>query len=564
MPAPAQLPYAVLAQTHPEYNHDLQEELEGLYEGGYEMREHASRYLPKIVGETQQRYDERCRATAYMPYFGHIVDHFAAAVFARPMHVRPDEDDVTADIDEDFYEAFQTDADLAQATVADISKRTLTDALVYKRGLVVVDFPPSDAPAASRLEEERTGSARAYVDTLCPEHLINWEVESKVRRRAKLDGGSVEFDVGWFRFAVIHTQAIDQASPFSLRDTLKDTWKVWRRDDETGLVVWERYEYTRKATANGAFQPIPRQAQVALVAQGVTTFQVVPIVELCVPNGLWIGNKIGPIVTEHFQRRSLINSNENRALGTIPYVKLGTEIPEFQGDVPALVQQNPHRGNEMRADLEARGYVVLGSGDDLGYATPSGEYAKQAEDRLSKLLDEIYRVSHLMAASVSSTANSVGRSGASKAEDRHATGIVLSALGAIVREFVRRLYETIADARGEVVSWVVSGLDSYELTDRAETLDEAKLVDDLGITSATFKTAYKSELATRLLPLVSPEEATTIRDEIKAAEEAKAKRPAPPMPGSLVNPAQQQPTQNEDPSQQKSATQEPSNVPERD
>lgn len=522
MPAPQDLPYSVLAQQNPCYDAELISELDDLYVGGYQLQAHAERYLPKVVNESNARHKERASQTAYVPYMGHIVDHFSSAVFSQPLHVRPSEDDVEPD--PEFYEQFSSDADLGSSAFHEVAKGLLTTALVQRRAVLSVDFPPPVDGVSTRLDEERSGAARAYVCEVPLSSIIDWEVDTLVRRRVKLEGGAVEFDVGWFKWAIIHSHRVERASFTSSRNERVDSWKVWRRDEESEKIVWDLYELRRKADSNGHYPEPRKNTKVPWVAGGVTSFQVVPLVEMSLPDGLWVGNKLGPLVKEHFQRRSMINSSENRSLGAMAYALLGPEVPALHGAVPAQAQLDPNRGDDLGAQLEARGYLVLGAGDKLGYLEPSGNYATLAEERMSKLVDEIYRVSHLMAASVSSTSTSVGRSGASKAEDRHSTAIVLSALGCIVREMARRVYEVISDARSEIVEWVASGLDHYDLTDRAEIIAEATSVDAVAIPSATFKTQYKTELAMRLMPQLSPEEQNTIREEIEAgikeAEEA--------------------------------------------
>lgn len=525
MPAPPDLPYSVLAQTNPDYDPDLISELDDLYVGGYQLQCHADRYLPKVVNESNERHKERASQTAYIPYLGHIVDHFSSAVFSQPLHVRPSDDD--ADPDPEFYERFSSDADLGSSAFHEIAKAMLTTALVQRRAVLCVDFPPPVDGVATRLDEERSGAARAYVNEVPLKSLIDWEVDTRVRRRVKLEGGAVEFDVGWFKWAMLHSYRIERPTFLASRNERVDSWKVWRRDEDTGAIVWDVYELRRKADRAGRYQDPRENAKVPWVAGGVTSFQVVPLVEMSLPDGLWVGNKLGPLVKEHFQRRSMINSSENRSLGATAWMSLGPEVPELHGELPAMVQQNPHRGDDAAQRAREAGFLVIGSGDELGYLEPSGNYAKLAEDRMSKLVDEIYRVSHLMAASVSSTSTSVGRSGTSKQEDRHSTAIVLSALGCIVREMARRVYEVISDARSEVVEWVASGLDHYDLTDRAEIIAEATSVDAVAIPSVTFKTQYKTELAMRLMPQLSPEEQNVIREEIeagiKAADEAAKK-----------------------------------------
>lgn len=540
--APQYIRREVIAQTHPTYSATLLQELRDLYVGGYEIASRASTYLPQLVGEASARWTERTQHTAYVPYLGHVVDHFASALFAQRVHVRPAPDE-QARVDERFYETFAEDADLASSSFSELCRSALTWALVQRRALVAIDFPDtSEAPAANLLDEERSGASRAYATWVPTEQLIDWEYDSQVRRRVKVaDDGMVEFDVGWFKWVVLYRQFSTRKSPAHERNMHTEQWKVWRRDEDTGRIVWELYELTELQLRNNdrdisatvgaevstsAFQAstlagsgqseIPGSAK--LIKSGITSFQRVPIVELLLPDGLWVGNKLGPMVKEHYQRRSIINASENRSLVATAYAKLGPEASAPGEAFVSGAQMDPDRGDGLNEQLAAKGYVVIGKDDELGYLEPKGTYAELAEKRLQSLVDEIYRVSHLMAASVSATQASLNRSGSSKREDWHSTNVVLSALGAIVRDFARRCYEVIGEGRGERVSWQASGLDKFSSDDRSSAVTEAvELAKAPPIESATFRAEYAYALATRLLPHLEPGAAEQMRTEIFAA-----------------------------------------------
>jgi hypothetical protein len=217
---------------------------------------------------------------------------------------------------------------------------------------------------------------------------------------------------------------------------------------------------------------------------------------------------------EHFQRRTNLNASENRSLFAVPVVKLGPEMSAPGEPLPSEVQQSPNRGVDPIAQFRAAGYMVIGAGDDITFAEPSGGAYALVDGQLDKLVDEMHRVSHQMAQSVANTTSALGRSGLSKTEDRHPTETVLTALGAFVRELTTAVYDLIAKARGEDVVWQVHGLDSFETVDRPETLQEAMQVGALSIPSQTFRRLYKTQLAYKLLGSVSPEVAKTIEAEI--------------------------------------------------
>jgi hypothetical protein len=462
---------------------------------------------------------------------GNIVNHYVSALFSQPIHVIPAED--SEPVDEAFYEAFANDADLASSGFQDVLRGCLTWSLVHKRALLAVDFPQGDGEVNTRSDEDAMGLSRAYVYPIPAEQLIDWEYETQARRREKTAAGVVEYDVGWFKWVVLYRQRLERNSPSDKRETVVDQWKVWRRDGER--IVWELYEARSKAGAastyasdvartltGSEFQASTAVASgvtpgdVPLVASGVTSFLRIPLVELVMPDGLWLGNMLGPLNKEHWQRRSILNASENRSLIATPWAKLGSETGAVGAAVAPFVQRDPERGEGYEAQMAAKGYVVIGKDDELGYLEPSGAHAVSTEERIGKLVDEMYRVSHLMASSVSSTSNSVGRSGASKAEDRFATTVVLQALGAIVRDFARRTYEVISEARAEPVTWQATGADRFDLFDREQVIAEAMDLTTFPVPSRTLEVEYRAQFAARLVPNLAPEVQQTVREEIEA------------------------------------------------
>lgn len=485
----------LLRQRNPEYAGGRWEELGDLYVGGYALVEKASRYLPRFVGETPERYAERLSAASYLNYIGQITDSFVANLFAQELTLTPDE--ASKEAPDPFYEALASDADLRGTPFVKLLREVFTSALVKGKALVALDFPTPGAAPVSLAEEEALGAARAYAFEIPAEQLIDWEMD----------------DRGGFAWAILHRQIVRRASPLERRDRVVEEFKVWLL--EGGRARWELYR-TRARKPN---EEIGDEEEVALAARGTTTFRRIPLLELVMPAGLWVGNKLGTLAREHFQRRSALNAAENKSLFAVPYVKLGPEISAPGEAIPSEVQQDPNRGRDPRREFHTRGYVVLGKDDDLGFAEPTGGAYELVTTQLEALVDEMFRVVHQMAASISSTSTAVGRAAISKAEDRRATEIVLAAYGALVRDFAKRLYDTVSAARGEAIVWRPHGLDKFELEDREGILKEALALDAVAIPSATFKTLYKTKLAFALVGNVPPETQDTIRDEIEQGVE---------------------------------------------
>ena len=342
--------------------------------------------------------------------------------------------------------------------------------------------------------------SRAYVFELPIESLIDWEYD----------------DFGAFEYAVIYRQTSRRASPESVRGSeVVDEFKVWRMSGATAR--WEIYRLTRPAS-----QEVKPDTQVPLVGEGNTSFRSIPLVEFVVPDGLWIGNKIGTLAKEHFQRRSALVAAEYKSLVAIPYIKRGPEMSAIGDAMVSETQQNPHRGSDPSGRFNNQGWVEIGKDDEIGFVEPSGSCYGHTRDELKELKTEMFRVVHQMAASVDNTAGNMGRSGASKKQDRGAEAVVLAAYGQAIREHAKKTFTVISLSRGEDVVWTPRGLDRFETDDRAELLAEALQVDLVAIPSKTFKQEYKTQMALKLVASAPPETQDAIRQEILEGVETEA------------------------------------------
>jgi len=535
--------YDILCQTNPTYDRETLEEIEDLYVGGYRMQRNAKRYLLKMPNEPDQVFDVRSKVASYVAYFGAIVDSFASSLFGQPLSV-----DAAADAkdpttpgeppDKVYYPKFATNCDGRGKSFIELMKVVMTTALKKRYALIMVDAPSEPAgapPPMNRAEEEQRGARDLYAYEIPVEQMIDWEKNEK----------------GELQFAVLRKSEQRRAGPRTKREVIHESFTIWEIGDD-GFARWERYEIAYKPSD----KPRP-ETMVPRVAEGSTNFRRIPIHCLELPEGLWIGNKIGTQAKEHYQRRTSLVTAEYRSLVAIPVARLGPEFGGPGGAVPSEVQQNPARGRNPVASFEQRGFVCIGSGDSIEYAEPSGHCYELVGKELGELKDEMYRVSHQMAQSLPPTPTALGRSGLSKQKDEDETNRVLRALGGIARTCAGAIYETISKARDEDVVWVVAGLDSYDIDDRQEVVAESLQLDAIQIPSKTFRKEMKRAAAERLVgKYVNSQTMATIRDEIDqgvddeedlrqlkteaetAETERRKKPPAPPAPG----PGQQPPT----------------------
>ncbi len=505
-PAPASIPYAIATQCHEHYaaNVDVWSELSELYKGGYALAANAQRFLPRLVGEHDARYADRLKAAAYINYLGQIVDYFVSALFAHDLNVTEagdasDTGTVGSTGDPVFWSCFAANADRRGGAINDVLKTAFRTALLKQRAYVGCDLPRPDAvaPPVSALDEEQLGLTRGYVYEIPVEQVINWKRDD---------------ETGVFQWCVLRRSEHAAESPFRARGNVVETFKVWTRD-AASVVRWDVYAIEYEPS-----KPPKPEAIVSWVRGDETSFRSIPIHALELSDAFWVGNKVGPLAKEHYQRRSTLVSSENKNLCAIPVYKAGPEVPSVGGSI-SLNSEDPERGHDFTTRAEARGYVVTGAQDEIYYAEPSGTCYELVDKQISALKDEMFRVVHQMAASVSNNRSALGRSGLSKQQDRAAEAIVLGEFGSIVRGYAKQLYECVAEMRGESIVWVTSGLDEYDAQDRESLVTEAAQMDLVSIPSRTFKIEYKTSIAGKLLPTLNPQTKKVIRDEIEAGVE---------------------------------------------
>lgn len=497
----------ILRQKHPEWDGKLWELLDVLYEGGFDVSSDSARLdqmLPKSANESSVNHDERKKSACYINYMGDVVDFFGAQLFTKTLTVLPGEKMPKAKLEP--YEEFSEDADGKGHSLQELISKVFLSAAVTRKAIVAVDFPRNIEPAASLLEERKGKMDRPRAFLVDPSALLDWK---------KADDGTYEW-------AVLYRATCDRDSPESQRDKITYEWKVWRM--VAGVARWQRFAVTKEK----GDQHVPKdEDEIPLVDEDVTSFKRVPLVDFMLPKGLWIGNKIGPMVLEHFRRRTTLVTSQAKSLHAIPVIALGPEIGAAQGKMPSEAQQDPSRGSDPIGQFDQKGWVKTGADDKVYFAEPDGGAYEVEAKQIDRLVDEIFRVSHLMAQSVAATSQAMQRSGASKVEDRNATEVVLEALGDKLGKFAVRIYDTIAQAMGDDVFWVAKGLSDFRIRDRKQVVEEGKSVSSIAIPSKTFKKNYFTQIALRLLDDISPEDEQAIRLELEEAAEKEDNAPDP-------------------------------------
>jgi hypothetical protein len=160
-------------------------------------------------------------------------------------------------------------------------------------------------------------------------------------------------------------------------------------------------------------------------------------------------------------------------------------------------------------------YIQLGPNDRFGWTEPEGHVFQIAADNLDRLKDEVYRVCYLMTQAGGHEARNLGLSGASKQRDFAVTHEVLRAYGAMVKEFLRRVFEMVRDARQDDIEFEISGMDQFDMPDFAEELKHAAELRQLGIASPRFEKELQKRVALKYLDGASQETKNEVIREIE-------------------------------------------------
>lgn len=502
--------YGILNQRNGAYDPELIEKIDALYKGGFEIQRKARKYLCQLEGESAAKFAERAKIVAYIGFFSQIVDQFTSDVFTQPLSIKPapdaDDPNTPGEVpDKDFYSELEKNVDKRGTSFVDLMTVTLRTALKHRCALVIVDAPDVGSEATNLYDEDEQGARRLYAYECPIDRLIDWECDD---------------ETGRFRFAILHDKDQRRADPYSRRNKVHETFTVWTIEDAPGSTAqWVRYGVTYDEK-----EPPTAETYLRVEARGTTSFTRIPILRFELPDGLWVGNKVGPQAFEHWQRRSALIGAENRSLVAIPYVKLGPQAPAVGGAIPSDKSQDQSRGERPVAQFTSKGWLTLDAGDDLGFAEPEGRCYELIDQQLEKLREAMFQVTFQMAASVQRNNTSMGRSGMSKQKDEDLTGRVLRALGHAVRIFGVSIFETISEARGEDTHWTPHGLDGYDSEDRQALLEEAVSLDQVAeaIPSETFHLAHARAIVEKLLKgAIDVETMATILDELSQGIHAK-------------------------------------------
>jgi hypothetical protein len=433
-------------REHPEYKarKGMWHMYRDLYAGGEQLKVNAAEYLLRRQKEPVDVYSERLSRVFYENYIGSIIDWYAATLFRREpiLSFTGDNEQGKA-----FFCDFTEDCDRKQTGLSDFFRRQLVEALVGGVSYTLVDFPRVERRAVNRAEEEASGASRAYLVEYRPEDLINWSYD----------------EAGNYEWVVLRTERL---APGAVGDEGWTTEIRWLYYDKEQFRIYRAREEKGRL---GAIETVD-EGRHALAGQ-----QRVPLFPLKVSEGLWLMNKAALLQLEHFNKSNALSWALTMGLFAMPVVYSEREWRQIIGDSY---------------------YIQLGPNDKFGWTEPEGHVYQVAVENLGRLKDEVYRVCYLMAQAVDAN---TPQSGLSKQRDFTITNEVLRGYGDAVKDTLKRVLRTIAEARQDGLTIDVSGLDEFDVGDFSSELADAKGLLEIGVQSPTLRKEVFKKLAFKYL-----------------------------------------------------------------
>lgn len=450
-------------QEHPDYSSKVRmwRRYRDIYAGGEQFRTNAAEYLVRRHKEPLEVYQERLSRVFYENYVGSIVDWYTATLVRRePVLEFMGQNDRA----KEFFAGFVQNCDLRGTNLTQFYKQQVTEALICGKSYIGVDFPRSEGPALTRADEDATGRSRAYLVSYNADELINWSHD----------------DAGELEWVIIRTSWLRQDNVRSFGWKKETRWVYYDREK---FEIYERRGADNKQTIELADEG----------RHGFAGIRRVPVFEIRVSDGLWLTNKAASLQLEHFNKSNALAWALTMGLFAMPVVYSDREWNQITGESY---------------------YIQLGPNDRFGWTEPAGNVFQIASDNLSRLKDEIYRVSYLM-----QQAGDSGRmheSGLSLQWDFSGTQEILRSYGDTVKDSIRHVLGAISEARQDGLTIDASGMDEFDITDFSTEVGDAKSLLGLKIESPTLQRQIHKRVALKYLADARQEIKNQIVEEIDA------------------------------------------------
>jgi hypothetical protein len=473
--------YATLNHRHPTSDAKLFSRYDALYRGGRAFRARVGDFLPQNPLESGQVYAMRKAECAFRSYVGPIVDFYSAELFASPLVVRVTTDGEPVDADP-FYASFKEAVDATGTDLEAFLKGQFITAMVKGCSWWLAEFPDDDnAPATDRNDWAARGLGAASLRAVEPDDVLDWQTDP----------------AGMLQWVITHSKEARRDDPRAERLQVTETWRIF---DAVNVETF-RVTYDPK-------KPPKATDDIPSIGAKPHRFPRVPLVQMRLPDGLWLLNRTAEAQEEHFRLSAALSWAMKRACYPMAVFK------SKDGEQP-----------KTGAGL----VTTIGLEDELEWIAPPTSAFDSLQSAIKDSMTEIHRIAQQMSHSVDNSAATAGRSGDSKDADNVATEICLHAYAALVKGAAEETYELVSDGRDDFdLVFSIEGMTRFSRADIAATLDNIARAQGMGIPSDTLAREMACKAADLLLPDASQGVKDTIREEIQSAP-AKAP-PAPPKP----------------------------------
>ena len=484
-------PYSKFLPRHPSYDPDYWERLECLYKGGKELLENRDlmeKIFPPHRAEHEVIYAERLACAHYLPFAGEIVGNTVMGVFSDPLEVGMAAE--KAELPK-FYAEFVADTSRpgkkTECSLREFVAKMLLTALIKRTAWAQVDLPRVDGKFKDALSEEKAGAKDAYLVSIDPENVLDWEVDE-------------DDDLVW---AMTRKISNKRTSPDDDRNKITEEFTVFDRE---GFQVFE-ISYTEDKP------PEPKDA-VHLVDEGDHSFGQVPLQRLELPHGLWAMNKMEPAARALLRDLNSLEWAVRQSLHAELYEYLGSEAGGLLSPVGEAQEDARRAVNQKRG----QGHVQLRGKDDRAeYVGPPTEGFEFAHKLVLMHRDEMHRVNNQSGVNTDVTASSKQQSAESKQEETASSENLYRETGKFVSEFAKDLIQTVAAGRKESeVDIVITGMSKFNKRTTDGHLENALLVQGMAIESPTLDRKLKLDVAkVHMGEILSDDELAIIEQELE-------------------------------------------------
>ncbi len=468
----ATLPHSTFEARHPDYNAQRWREHRAIAAGGPALLDDSKmlrRLLPPLMHESDDLYANRCQRAHHVAIAGGILDSLVGSLLASPLAV-----DATGD-DPAFWSTWAADVSREggrRCSLQELARDQVLHALTAGGvAYTLVDFPSrAGLDVVTLAQEDALGLRRPHLLSIPPEAVIDWQEGA--------DG-----ELAW-----ILVQSVEARRDSLTADRKREVW-TYRLLTRTGWQVW-RIEIDKQQRPQGPLAQDP----VTLVEQGSHTFGRVPVVRFELPAPMRVMTRLFSTAVAHFNMICGATRAMQRSLAPIPVEFLAPE--DASGGTVPNPEVDQNRGKWPR---QANEVLTRASGDDLRWIgadpAPVEVALKLADDMASSMFATVGQIASAIG---QRSAAAIGRSGLSKQIDRADAKVVLTALGQLLRDHVREVYELAAVGRGDVTTFAVHGAEHFDDAP-AEAIEQAQALALVEIPSATFKAEFMANLAERVL-----------------------------------------------------------------